>query len=391
MSSFENIIFKILKDYNNEIDKNYSELYREFNNEEFINLLSLLHGKLVACFETMNQRLPTTEYEVHYCADDSRKLLMTINSIRTLKGAAIETEYDFDIEKSYFDLLEKCKTFLNASGGSSLPPHMDKIDIFYKDKIFIKKDCIVIERPVFNQNFQIQQIGGGSYATVFSYEDAFYNKKFAIKRAKKELNEKELERFKREYDTIKNLNSPYILEVYNYDATKNEYVVEYMNCTLKKYIDSNNQLISSVERKCICNQILEAFTYIHSKGFLHRDIAPTNVLIRKYDDSKIVVKISDFGLVKIPDSSLTDAFTTIKGSFNDPALQTDGFDNYSTVHETFALVKLLVFVLTGKISGYASIKNESICSFLREGLNPDKSKRFQSIAELKTAFKSISL
>lgn len=187
MSSFENVIFKISKDYNNEIDKNYSELYREFNNEEFINLLSLLHGKLVAFFEAMNQRLPTTEAGAYYWADHSRKLLMAIKSIRTLKGAAIETEYDFDIEKSYFDLLEKCKTFLNASGGSSLPPHMDKIDIFYKDKIFIKKDCIVIERPVFNQNFQIQQIGGGSYATVFSYEDAFYNKKFAIKRAKKRV------------------------------------------------------------------------------------------------------------------------------------------------------------------------------------------------------------
>lgn len=60
-----------------------------------------------------------------------------------------------------------------------------------------------IDRPALSQNFPIQQIGRGSYATVFSYEDSFYNKKFAIKRAQKEFSDKELERFRREYDTIK--------------------------------------------------------------------------------------------------------------------------------------------------------------------------------------------
>lgn len=391
MSSFGNVIYSILKKYEGQIDKTYSELYQEFNDENIINLLSLLHGKLVKCFEAMNQRLPTKEYEGHYLADDSRQLILAINSIRDLKGTVKDTEYDFDIVKYYSDLLEKCITFLSGSGGSSLPPHMNKIDIFYKDKIFIKKDCVCIDRPALSQNFQIQQIGSGSYATVFSYEDSFYNKKFAIKRAKKGLNDKELERFRREYDTIKQLNSPYILEVYNYEYYKNEYVMEYMDFTLKKYIDKHNQSITPTERKCICNQILEAFAYIHSKGILHRDITPTNILIKKYDDSKIVVKISDFGLVKIPDSTLTDAETTFKGSYNDPSLRTDGFENYSMEHETYALVELLVFVLTGKTSGYPSIENKTIRSFWEKGLNPDKTKRFQNINEIKIAFKALCL
>lgn len=167
--------------------------------------------------------------------------------------------------------------------------------------------------------------------------------------------------------------------------------MEYMDFTLKKYIDSHNQTITSVERKCICNQILEAFTYIHSKRILHRDIAPTNVLIKKYDDARIVVKISDFGLVKILDSTLTDAETIFKGSYKDPSLRTDGFDKYSIEHETFALVELLVFVLTGKISGYPSIKNKTIRSFWEKGLNLDKTKRFQNINEIKITFKALCL
>ena len=142
MSSFENVIYSILKNYEGQIDKTYFELYQEFNDENIINLLSLLHGHLVECFEVMNQRLPTEEYDAHYRAGYGRQLLLAIKSIRTLKGATINTEYDFDIEKSYSNLLEKCMTFLRDSSGSSIPPHMDKIDIFYKDKIFIKKDCV---------------------------------------------------------------------------------------------------------------------------------------------------------------------------------------------------------------------------------------------------------
>lgn len=111
MSSFGNVIYSILKKYEGQIDKTYSELYQEFNDENIINLLSLLHGKLVKCFEAMNQRLPTKEYEGHYLADDSRQLILAINSIRDLKGTVKDTEYDFDIVKYYSDLLEKCITF----------------------------------------------------------------------------------------------------------------------------------------------------------------------------------------------------------------------------------------------------------------------------------------
>lgn len=83
--------------------------------------------------------------------------------------------------------------------------------------------------------------------------------------------------------------------------------------------------------------------------------------------------------------------TTFKGSYNDPSLRTDGFENYSMEHETYALVELLVFVLTGKTSGYPSIENKAIRSFWEKGLNPDKTKRFQNINELKIAFKDICL
>jgi len=60
-------------------------------------------------------------------------------------------------------------------------------------------------------------IGEGSYARVHKYKDEYYNRSFVIKKALKNFNEKELERFKREFEEMKKLNSPYVIEVYNFD------------------------------------------------------------------------------------------------------------------------------------------------------------------------------
>lgn len=109
-------------------------------------------------------------------------------------------------------------------------------------------------------------------------------------------------------------------------------------------------------------------------------------LIKEYDDV-IVVKIADFGLVRIPDSTLTSVNTEFKGYFNDPNLILEGFDNYNILHETYALTRVLYFVMTGK-TRTDNILDPNLQTFVSRGLNVDKSKRFQSIEELSETFKS---
>lgn len=53
------------------------------------------------------------------------------------------------------------------------------------------------------------------------------------------------------------------------------------------------------------NQIFRAFEYIHENIGLHRDISTTNILLKKYDNDLLVIKVSDFGLVKLKNSTLT--------------------------------------------------------------------------------------
>ena len=370
-----------------QINAEYSDLYKSFRNQKLREILMTLHHDLVGLFRTMNERLPTGEHEAHFWAEPSRDLIKRIEMIFGLVSSLKETPLAFQIDPYYLDLLTRCRDFLSSSGGSSLPPNMAKVELYYTLPIFLPLSSITISHKQQDFTFDLKLIGNGSYANVYKYKDTFYNRPFILKRAKKELTDKEIARFKREFDVMNDLSSPYILEVYCYNPDKNEYIMEYMDYTLDGYIAAHNSTLTIVQRKGIAQQILRAFDYLHSKGHLHRDISPKNILIKEYDDT-LVVKLSDFGLVKIPDSTLTTVNTEFKGYFNDPALVVEGFNTYGIVHETYALTRVIYFVMTGK-TNTEKITNQNLRSFVEKGLNPDKAKRFQNIRDMISAFKTI--
>lgn len=370
-----------------QINAEYSDLYKSFRNQKLREILMTLHHDLVGLFRTMNERLPTGEHEAHFWAEPSRDLIKRIEIIFSLVSSLKETPLAFQIDPYYLDLLTRCRDFLSSSGGSSLPPNMAKVELYYTLPIFLPLSSITISHKQQDFTFDLKLIGSGSYANVYKYKDTFYNRPFILKRAKKELTDKEVARFKREFDVMNDLSSPYILEVYCYNPDKNEYIMEYMDYTLDGYIAAHNSTLTIVQRKGIAQQILRAFDYLHSKGHLHRDISPKNILIKEYDDT-LVVKLSDFGLVKIPDSTLTTVNTEFKGYFNDPALVVEGFNTYGIVHETYALTRVIYFVMTGK-TNTEKITNQNLRSFVERGLNPDKAKRFQNIRDMISAFKAI--
>ena len=385
--NIENYIESQMKELGEYTNEEYLDLYSSVSHPKLRIILSTLHARFISTFRVMNERLPTGEYEAHFWADPSRELIACIEMVEGLQSALKQSRFSFSVEEYYQSLIEKCNTFLRRSGGSSIPPGMKKIELYYTIPIFIPNNKLTISRKESTQAFDLKLIGEGSYAQVFKYKDEYYNTCFVLKRAKKGLNEKEFERFRREYEQMRDLNSPYIVKVFCYNDISKEYIMEYMDYSLYDYIQKNNSKLSNSQRKAISAQIIKAFGYITSKKLLHRDINPKNVLLKEYDDV-IVVKVSDFGLVKIPISGLTAVNTEFKGYFNDPALVVEGFDSYNAVHETYALTRLLYYVMTGKTK-VDNIKEANVKAFVERGLNPDKGKSFQSIEELAQGFKEI--
>jgi serine/threonine protein kinase len=168
------------------------------------------------------------------------------------------------------------------------------------------------------------------------------------------------------------------LEVHNYDNDKNSYVMEYCDLTLHDYIIKNNQTLAFKNRKKIALQFLYGMNYLHRKKYLHRDISFRNILLKLYDYNSVVVKLSDFGLIKEEDSEFTKIDTEMKGTIIDPAL--DGFKNYSIKNEIYAIGFILQFIFTGKKS--LQFKDDVLSKIIIKCTDRDVNKRYNDVSSI---------
>lgn len=373
----------ISADSMNEINK-FLPYYKNIDNYNLAYLFAYFHFKFNNLFEFLNYKMDVIGR--HYNADESRELINIINDEKNLYNELKNSLHSFYLEENYLNLINLCEDFLLQNGGSPIPEDFNKIVTIKSKPIFYLNSTVNIK----NLQFNLKLVGEGSYAKVLKYKDEFYNKYFAIKKANKDLNEKELERFKIEFESMKKAKSPYILEVYHYNEDENSYIMEYADITILRYIEKNNTKLNISQRKGIVNQIFRAFEYIYENIGLHRDISTTNILLKKYDNDLLVVKVSDFGLVKLKNSTLTSDKTDFKGSLNDPKLNIiGGFKNYKIEHETYSLTRLIYFIITGRTTIDMKIKNEDFELFTQNGISDDLNIRYKTIKEMKMVFNKI--
>ena len=69
------------------------------------------------------------------------------------------------------------------------------------------------------------------------------------------MDNKEIARFKQEFDVLKSLQSPYVITVYSYNDSQNEYTMEYMDESIYEYIRRKNATLSLADRKNIIAQV----------------------------------------------------------------------------------------------------------------------------------------
>lgn len=357
----------------NTFSTSYTALYSNYE-ENLAKAFSSYHNRLNRIFEYMNSQL-VNRHKKYFHADPSRTFIDISGEVNSFVSNL--DRLNLKLDKYYNERINEIGKFISKSGGTEVPDKFEKISIVETEPIFLVNNVKIRQ----NFSFSLKLVGGGSYAKVYKYYDSYYDKTIALKKSNVNLTEKEYERFKIEFDTMKGINSPYIVDVYKFDKEEREYTMEFMDSTLLEFIEKNNKNLGFEERFFLINQIIRLFEYLESKKIFHRDISYKNVLIKNYDDGRII-KLSDFGLVKLPDSTLTSEGSEIRGSLNDyDDLNIIGFDKYDIVHETYALTKLITFILSGKIY-FSNIKEPKIIEFLKRGTGP-KENRFQNISELK--------
>lgn len=386
-NKIKSIEVDFIETFSNGFQSDNQYLYQEDFGERLSLLLSSIHYHVNLLLREMNSRMKQENF--YYLADSSRKLLACINIVDRLSKISELKNIGFTVDKEYGEIFQKCNQFLMEYNGSSIPTDMEQNEIKYELPIFFIGDTINKKSGGVESGFKLFPIGEGAYAQVFKYFDDFYDKYFVVKRARTDLDAKELERFYKEYEVMKSINSPYVLEVYRLDKNKNEYFMEFADFSLYDFILKNNQKLNFMIRRKLCLQIIRAFEVFDRIGVLHRDISPKNVLLKKYQD-EVVVKIADFGLVKTVDSQLTSLETEVRGYFNDvSSLSTEGFKNYNKQYEYYALSKLIYFVLTGRYKNMNKFYFPKLKEFMEKGLNSNHNLRYKAIAELKAAFLEI--
>ncbi|MBQ5334944.1 MAG: Stk1 family PASTA domain-containing Ser/Thr kinase [Oscillospiraceae bacterium] len=144
----------------------------------------------------------------------------------------------------------------------------------------------------------LERIGEGGMADVYRATDVVDNKTVAVKILKKEFaeNEEFLRRFRNESKAIAVLSHPNIVKIFDVGfSDRIQFIVmEYIDgFTLNEYMDQEGQLDWRDAVHYIL-QILRALQHAHSKGIVHRDIKPQNIMM--LPDGTI--KVMDFGIAK---------------------------------------------------------------------------------------------
>ncbi len=149
-------------------------------------------------------------------------------------------------------------------------------------------------------------LGTGGMAVVYRAYCHRLNRYVAVKILKGELaaDQDLRRRFHDESQSVAMLSHPNIVAVYDVsEVDDREFIVMELidGITLKQYINKRGGCLNWRESLHFISQILQALKHAHSRGIIHRDIKPQNVMVLR-DGS---VKVTDFGIARSTTSQAT--------------------------------------------------------------------------------------
>ncbi|MBI5968609.1 MAG: CHASE2 domain-containing protein [Deltaproteobacteria bacterium] len=260
----------------------------------------------------------------------------------------------------------------------------------------------------------LRELGHGAMGVVFKGRDPIIDRLVAIKtiRFDRLYEEQEVqslqERFFKEAQAAGKFTHPNIVTIFDVGEERglSYMAMEYVEGeSLSKYA-SKDHLLPLEEVLGIISEVAEALDFAHQRGIVHRDIKPANIM----RTSSGQVKVMDFGIAKLPSSTLTQSGSILgtpsymsPEQINGRAIdgRSDLFSLGCILYELLTGVKpfsgenlsALMYQITQGVPAPASIQNPAIPSacdkILSKALAKNPRDRFQRGKEMAGALKKL--
>ena len=207
-------------------------------------------------------------------------------------------------------------------------------------------------KPWFLGNYEIlEQIGCGGMGVIYRARQRHSRRIVAIKRVLSYRADSHgaLERFRREAQAVASLDHPNVLPIYEVSESEDGLPFFSMKFAEKGSLRENVASLRDEPPKCVqlMAKVARAVEYAHSRGVLHRDLKPGNILL----DDRGEPLVSDFGLAKLLDASndLTRSLTTFgTAGFIAPEQAGGAAADFTAAADVYSLGAVLFNVLAGR-------------------------------------------
>lgn len=195
----------------------------------------------------------------------------------------------------------------------------------------------------------LEEVGNGGMAVVYKAKDFDTGAIVAVKILREEYldNEEFCRRFRNESRAIALLNHPNIVKIFDVcnSPTLQYIVMEYIDgISLKDYIEQQ-RVVRVKEAVHFTTQILRALMQAHSKGIVHRDIKPQNIMLL----SNGQIKVTDFGIARLSTSRTSTITDKAIGSVHYIAPEQARGANTDARADLYSVGVMLYEMLTGKL------------------------------------------
>lgn len=254
--------------------------------------------------------------------------------------------------------------------------------------------------PWFEHLSFVRLLGEGGYGVVVLFEDELLATPLAVKFFRPSTlgdDPAGVSRFFREAGILANLRHPYIIGYRHAGLLKGVpfIAMDYFNApSLQEWIRKKGPQNEATVTG-ILSRLAGALSYAHSQDVVHRDLTPSNVLVGERHELRLI----DFGLSAYANTGLSRLTPTLGaldfGAYSAPELQSDSLALTPSI-DVYSVGAIGFFCLTGRppkgnwSSTFSDLGLGRLDPILRNCLENDPSKRFQSAGELEAALKPVS-